>query len=64
MMTWEIVAYAYDAAVHCVGCAEERFGAEALATDTAEDREGNPVHPIFAGDEEEHGPCDTCGDAL
>ncbi len=40
-----IVAYAYDAAIHCIGCTHDRFhGAEDRG---AKDSEGNGVQPIL-----------------
>lgn len=54
-----IVAYAYNAAIHCTRCAMlakmDRIGAK--------DREGNNAHPVFNTDEEHAGYCDDCGHA-
>lgn len=58
----EVIGYTYEADVHCTSCARERFGG---VPDGHEDREGNPVHAMFAGDEgadEEH--CGDCGEKL
>jgi hypothetical protein len=61
MKAWTIVAYTYDADVHHTWCAEKRFGAVALANDTATDSEGNKVHAVFASDDSEDGSsCGTC----
>jgi len=62
MKTYEIIGYAYEADCHCLACTERRFGM--LPDDSVEfsDDEGNPPHPIFAGDEgaaEEF--CGDCG---
>ncbi len=63
---WDIRAYTYNADMHCVRCAEQRFSAETLRKDTARDNEGNSAHPVFASDEAppcgEY--CGTCGDVL
>jgi len=66
MHSFDILGWAYDADIHCDDCARERFGS-ALDDDQnpPEDSEGNPVHPVFAGDEgseDEH--CGDCGEAL
>lgn len=66
------MAYTYDAAHHCEGCAAERFGWDADGFITGEDGEGNPVRALY-GWEEWHEPsiagvqvlsCDTCGGEL
>lgn len=72
----DIIGYAYDAAIHCVGCTVERFKRGALETASEDidsawdehglpeymvDTEGNPVGPVFAGDEgATDGHCDDC----
>ena len=58
-----IIAYTYEGDIHCCQCAQKRFGA-ALDDGTAQDGEGNPVHPVFAGDEicEIHETCANCGE--
>jgi hypothetical protein len=61
-----VVGYTYEADVHCVGCAFDRFG-DMLDRDEAADSEGNRPHPVFSIDEdflEEHDACSTCGDRL
>lgn len=62
MKAFEIIGWAYDADLHCDGCARERFGAKLDDDENApEDSEGNEVHPMFAGDE--HDPAgEFCGD--
>ena len=57
------MAYVADAALYCVVCAQDLYGVN--PTDPADperqDREGNPVHPIFEdahSDQPEH--CDRC----
>lgn len=63
MNATDIIGYSYEADHHCVECAQVRFGSP--VPDDAEDEEGNPVHPIFAGDEFEEPPvCGDCGEAL
>jgi hypothetical protein len=62
-----IIAYTYDAAMHCPDCAEARFGHEGGKLDDlgvpldAQDREGNSVRPVFNTDETEpYRYCRTC----
>lgn len=50
MKAWEIVGYAYDAALHCPDCTG------GLKVDS----EGNEVAPIFACDVQEGDYCDDC----
>lgn len=62
-----IVAYTYEADVHCPACARKRFAPALTGCGPADltqwhedehglpieatDREGNPVHPVFSTDE-------------
>jgi hypothetical protein len=65
MKAWDIVAWTYDADMHCPTCAERRFGAAKLADDELPpiDSEGNEIQPVFSSDEP--GDCgDYCGDCL
>lgn len=65
MKAWEIVGYTYEAACHCVGCTEDRFGIEPSKGYDVEDSEGNTPKPIFASDEGwEEDMCGTCGERL
>ena len=58
MHSTDIVAYSYDAAIHCVECTMNKFNNN---PDNAEDSEGNPIHPVFASDEGwENDCCDDC----
>ena len=65
-----IIAYTYEADVHCVHCTQMRDrgnnffhrqyrdGAqqdEHGIMDDVKDREGNPIHPIFSSDETPEG---------
>jgi hypothetical protein len=63
MYSWTVIGWTYEANLHCTDCARDRFGARALYDGTAEDSDGNPPHPVFAGDEMD--PlgeyCGTCG---
>jgi hypothetical protein len=61
MKAYDIVGYAYEADVHCVDCAVARFGSQQHWRD-AVDNEGNPIHPIFAGDE--NASEEVCGDCF
>jgi hypothetical protein len=59
MQGTDIVAFAYDAAIHCVDCASEHFDCDPA---DAVDSEGNEVHPVFASDEGwADDTCDDCG---
>lgn len=59
-----VIGYAYDADLHCVGCAEKRFGDP--DRDGVTDSEGNPVHPLFSTEETRaHGEhCGDCGEEI
>lgn len=63
-----VVGYAYEAAMHCIPCAVARF--PDIEDDTPyEDREGNPVTPVFVDDSYDpetrsYAACDTCHTAL
>lgn len=57
----DVVGWAYEADVHCTGCAETRF--PQIRNDegaTAVDAEGNEVTPIFNG-EDAYEDCGSCG---
>lgn len=60
-----VIAYAYEADIHCLPCAEHRFGV-ALDRPETEDTEGNPIGAVFSTDETpEWGLyCGDCGDEL
>lgn len=62
MKFWEIIGWAYEADTHCPACARARFGANVAELEPCpDDSEGNPIHPMFAGDE--HDPAgEWCGD--
>lgn len=52
-----VIAYAYDAALHCPECASEAR----MTSRSARDGEGNEVGVMFSTDEAEPGlTCDTC----
>ncbi|MDP2371904.1 hypothetical protein [Rhodoferax sp.] len=72
-----IIAYTYEADVHCPVCARARFaGAQELAGLSNDDFdehwlrmdlidcEGNPIHPVFDIDEHDFTHCGTCGEEL
>ena len=71
-----IVAYTYDADVHCPDCTERAFliGQLTLARPCASDEnylpmcmtdsEGNPVHPVFSTDEHGFTHCGDCREPL
>lgn len=58
MKHFDVIGYTFEASIYCPCCTHERF-----PTGEGTDREGNEIHPIFAG--EEFGPnelvtCDDC----
>ena len=73
-----IIAYTWEADVHCPHCTYKRFGRHILpqfAQDerpelcdshgvviNATDREGNRIHPVFDIDEDPDGTFPHCGD--
>ena len=75
-----IIAYTYEADVHCVACTQKRFAPSevghgpGLLTQWHEDqhgvpiestdREGNSTHPVFTTDEHDFTHCGTCRDEL
>jgi len=67
-----IIAYTYEADVHCPACTKYRFGRlawmgapdECGVPESAVDRESNPVHPVFVTDEHDFTHCGTCRQAL
>jgi hypothetical protein len=73
-----VIAYAFEADVHCIACTRQRFGRQKLSHKPCathdydengidynqEDREGNLLGPIFATDEIAPTQCGTCGEEL
>lgn len=60
-----VVAYAYDAALHCLDCTRRGFpsGETSYRLDPYDidtDSEGNPLGPVFLGDLEDDDCCDDC----
>lgn len=50
--TYEIVAWTYEADIHCLDCAEERFGPPLRISGSGRelegiDSEGNQISPVF-----------------
>ena len=78
MNSTDIVGYTYDAAMHCVDCArtsadvgllrrEPPLSIQADQHGIAQDlidREGNPVSPVFCGEDSYRQTCDDCGESL
>lgn len=67
--TYEIVGYTYEADTHCLDCATKRFkdhlDSNGFVREYVTDTEGNPIHPIFLGDEFDHTPfCGTCREQI
>ncbi len=71
-----IIAYTFEADVHCPACTRERFknqSLDGLSNDDFDqhwlrydlvDREGNPVHPVVDIDENEFTHCGDCHEEL
>jgi hypothetical protein len=64
-----IIAYTYEAAIHCPACTRLRFQKIDQVTvridDMCTDREGNLVRPVFSTDETPPGEsCDDCHEVL
>lgn len=74
-----IIAYTYDADVHCPACTRFDSGSKRLTLpiqvpmsaldehglhESLVDREGNPVHPVFSTDETDFTHCGDCGSGL
>jgi hypothetical protein len=72
----KIIAYTYEAGVHCPDCTRARFKdqpLDGLSNDDLDqhwlrygltDREGNPIHPVFTTDEHDFTHCGDCGTEL
>jgi len=60
-----VIAYVYEASLHCPKCAEKRFG-RALQNPETRDAEGNPLGAVFAWNTlpEELAYCDDCMEPL
>ena len=58
---WAVVAYTYEADIHCPACTVARFGPEPRDGYTVTDSEGNTPKPIFASDQDETLTCGDCG---
>ena len=67
-----VIAYTYDADVHCVSCAKERFKTGGCTSSTddnaiphnALDSDGYEIDIVFGTDEREFTHCGSCGDEL
>ena len=72
-----IIAYTYDADVHCPACADAAYAAGRLVRSGRQgeydehglpmsliDSEGNPVRPVFSTDEHEFTRCSDCGERI
>lgn len=57
----EILAYIYEADVHCPDCTKGRF--PTVTIEECTDREGNIVNPVFSSDSDfliDHAFCGDC----
>ena len=61
MKDYEVVGHSYNESIFCMDCSA--YDAEDLEHDP-EDENGNPIHPILAGDEDADSTCDDCGCVL
>lgn len=67
-----IIAYTYEADMHCPACTFARFGREEPGDECdaygipyeVVDREGNPVRPVFSTDENDWTHCGDCFEEL
>ena len=61
---FEVIGYTYEADVHCIECAKNRFGTSDPTNPylNITDNEGNSVYPIFLDSEWDSHP--VCGDCL
>ena len=65
-----IIAYTYEADVHCIDCTENTFGEKFTKMRglsdyfLPDDREGNRVHPLFDCDEIQYLACGDCHEVL
>lgn len=64
-----IIAYTYEAAIHCPACTRLRFPTidrvSVRIDDLCTDREGNHVRAVFSTDEMDLGEsCDDCREVL
>ena len=50
MKAWEVIAYAYEAAMHCPACAEKRW--RTLHAMSPRDLRDYEISPIFASSED------------
>lgn len=59
--SYEVVAWTYDADMHCVGCTLNAFPAlRSIVNDYAVDSEGNDVTPVFLDQIDDVYTCGTC----
>lgn len=60
----KIIAYSYDAGIHCVPCSQKHFLGKGDATNGIhkyqKDSEGNIISPIFSTDKHENEFCEDC----
>lgn len=62
---WAVVAYTYDADIHCVDCTLNRFPQlRSIVNDYATDSEGNDVNVVFSSDYEGGDHCGTCHESI
>jgi hypothetical protein len=60
-----VVAYTYEADIHCLTCAGKRFEENEHCELVGTDNEGNPIHPVFNTDEFPNPEyCGTCGEEI
>ena len=75
MGSYDPIAYTYEADVHCVDCAIDRFGRDEHGEVTGVDSEGNEVNiispsdewyanEIFQGEDRATLTCGTCGEVI
>lgn len=72
-MSIHLIGYSFEADIHCITCTLARHANRPFSNsskrldecglpESAEDSEGNPIHPIFSTDESGQDGGDFCGD--
>lgn len=67
MKAWDIMAYAYDAALHCPECTLKHFSTDLHPITESDldgllDSEDNEVTPVFVSNADEFSSTDCCDD--
>jgi hypothetical protein len=60
----KVIAYTYDADIHCVDCTLKRFTLLQLANPDTRDSEGNPLHVICSYEALPSTYCSDCQEKI